>query len=164
MGGHSYGLGHPALHQNLPPGFPASVPGSMPPVFPLSQDTPTQLVILPSEPTAHAAPHTLADVMDQASLWPPMYGARGPAPHMQHPGQLPVYARPQFLRQPELYTLQQPQPAARAEELREDVGVVAARHVQQLAAHAPSRRGHPGTRGRQRPREGKETPPAAFSS
>ncbi|XP_057391859.1 BAH and coiled-coil domain-containing protein 1 isoform X3 [Balaenoptera acutorostrata] len=109
MGGHSYGLGHPALHQNLPPGFPASVPGSMPPVFPLSQDAPTQLVILPSEPTPHAAPHALADVMDQASLWPPMYGGRGPASHMQHPGQLPVYSRSQFLRQQELYALQQQQ-------------------------------------------------------
>lgn len=55
----SSGLGHPALHQNLPPGFPASVPGSMPSVFPLPQDAPTQLVILPSEPTAHTTPHTL---------------------------------------------------------------------------------------------------------
>ncbi|MXQ87161.1 hypothetical protein E5288_WYG007499 [Bos mutus] len=109
MGGHSYGLGHPALHQNLAPGFPASVPGSMPPVFPLSQETPTQLVILPSEPTPHTAPHALADVMDQASLWPPMYGGRGPASHMQHPGQLPVYSRSQFLRQQELYALQQQQ-------------------------------------------------------
>lgn len=45
-----------------------------------------------------------ADVMDQASLWPPVYGARGPAPHMQHHGQLPVYPRTQFLRQ-DLYTL-----------------------------------------------------------
>ncbi|XP_058417837.1 BAH and coiled-coil domain-containing protein 1 isoform X1 [Diceros bicornis minor] len=109
MGGHSYGLGHPALHQNLPPGFPASVPGSMPSVFPLSQDTPAQLVILPSEPTPHPTPHALADVMDQASLWPPMYGGRGPASHMQHPGQLPVYSRSQFLRQQELYALQQQQ-------------------------------------------------------
>lgn len=55
----SPGLGHPALHQNLPPGFPASVPGSMPPVFPLSQDAPAQLVILPSEPAPHTAPHAL---------------------------------------------------------------------------------------------------------
>ncbi|CAK6438607.1 unnamed protein product [Pipistrellus nathusii] len=108
MGGHSYGLGHPALHQNLPPGFPASVPSSMPSVFPLPQDTPAQLVLLPSEPTPHSAPHALADVMDQASLWPPMYGGRGPASHMQHPGQLPVYSRPQFLRQRELYALQHP--------------------------------------------------------
>lgn len=55
----SSGLGHPALHQNLPPGFPASVPGSMPSVFPLPQDAATQLVILPSEPTPHTTPHTL---------------------------------------------------------------------------------------------------------
>ncbi|XP_011788684.1 PREDICTED: BAH and coiled-coil domain-containing protein 1 [Colobus angolensis palliatus] len=59
MGGHSYGLGHPALHQNLPPGFPASVAGPVPSVFPLPQDAPTQLVILPSEPTPHSAPHAL---------------------------------------------------------------------------------------------------------
>ncbi|XP_073742203.1 BAH and coiled-coil domain-containing protein 1 isoform X1 [Callorhinus ursinus] len=109
MGGHSYGLGHPALHQNLPPGFPTSVPGSVPSVFPLSQDSPAQLVILPSEPAPHTAPHALADVMDQASLWPPMYGGRGPAPHVQHPGQLPVYSRSQLLRQQELYALQQKQ-------------------------------------------------------
>ncbi|XP_053748247.1 LOW QUALITY PROTEIN: BAH and coiled-coil domain-containing protein 1 [Panthera pardus] len=109
MGGHSYGLGHPALHQNLPPGFAASVPGSIPSVFPLSQDSPAQLVILPSEPTPHTAPHALADVMDQASLWPPMYGGRGPASHVQHPGQLPVYSRSQLLRQQELYALQQQQ-------------------------------------------------------
>ncbi|XP_044103187.1 BAH and coiled-coil domain-containing protein 1 isoform X1 [Neovison vison] len=109
MGGHSYGLGHPALHQNLPPGFSTSVPGSMPSVFPLSQDSPAQLVILPSEPTPHTAPHALADVMDQASLWPPMYGGRGPASHVQPPSQLPVYSRPQLLRRQELYALQQQQ-------------------------------------------------------
>lgn len=56
---YSLGLGHPALHQNLPPGFPASVPGSMPSVFPLPQDAAAQLVILPSEPTPHTTPHTL---------------------------------------------------------------------------------------------------------
>nr|XP_054112571.1 BAH and coiled-coil domain-containing protein 1 isoform X4 [Callithrix jacchus] len=120
MGGHSYGLGHPALHQNLPPGFPASVAGPVPSVFPLPQDAPTQLVILPSEPTPHSAPHTLADVMDQASLWPPMYGGRGPASHMQHPGQLPVYSRPQLLRQQELYALQQQQRAAQFQRKPED--------------------------------------------
>uniref|UniRef100_A0A2K5Z0M2 BAH domain and coiled-coil containing 1 n=1 Tax=Mandrillus leucophaeus TaxID=9568 RepID=A0A2K5Z0M2_MANLE len=119
MGGHSYGLGHPALHQNLPPGFPASVAGPVPSVFPLPQDAPTQLVILPSEPTPHSAPHALADVMDQASLWPPMYGGRGPASHMQHPGQLPVYSRPQLLRQQELYALQQ-QRAAQFQRKPED--------------------------------------------
>nr|XP_060620252.1 BAH and coiled-coil domain-containing protein 1 isoform X1 [Anolis sagrei ordinatus]XP_060620253.1 BAH and coiled-coil domain-containing protein 1 isoform X1 [Anolis sagrei ordinatus]XP_060620254.1 BAH and coiled-coil domain-containing protein 1 isoform X1 [Anolis sagrei ordinatus] len=110
MGGHSYGIGHPALHQNLPPGFPASMPSAMQPVFPLSQEPPAQLVILPSEPPAHGAPHTLAaEVMDQASIWPPMYPSRGPSSHLQHTGQLPVYSRSQFLRQQELYALQQQQ-------------------------------------------------------
>ncbi|XP_077184375.1 BAH and coiled-coil domain-containing protein 1 isoform X2 [Paroedura picta] len=109
MGGHSYGIGHPALHQNLPPGFPASMPSAMQPVFPLSQEPPAQLVILPSEPPAHGAPHPLAEVMDQASIWPPMYPSRGPGSHLQHTGQLPVYSRSQFLRQQELYALQQQQ-------------------------------------------------------
>ncbi|XP_059587967.1 BAH and coiled-coil domain-containing protein 1 isoform X5 [Alligator mississippiensis] len=118
MGGHSYGIGHPALHQNLPPGFPASMPSAMQSVFPLSQEPPAQLVILPTEPTAHGAPHTLADVMDQASLWPPMYAGRGPGSHLQHAGQLPVYSRSQFLRQQELYALQQQQRAAQALELQ----------------------------------------------
>uniref|UniRef100_A0A8B9G7W0 BAH domain and coiled-coil containing 1 n=1 Tax=Amazona collaria TaxID=241587 RepID=A0A8B9G7W0_9PSIT len=112
MGGHSYGIGHPALHQNLPPAFPASMPSTMQPVFPLSQDPPAQLVILPTEPPAHGTPHALADVMDQASLWPPMYPGRGPGAHLQHTGQLPVYPRSQFLRQQELYALQQQQQRA----------------------------------------------------
>ncbi|NXW93881.1 BAHC1 protein, partial [Alopecoenas beccarii] len=118
MGGHSYGIGHPALHQNLPPAFPASMPSTMQPVFPLSQDPPTQLVILPTEPPAHSTPHALADVMDQASLWPPMYPGRGPGTHLQHAGQLPVYPRSQFLRQQELYALQQQQRAAQALEIQ----------------------------------------------
>ncbi|KAL7989568.1 hypothetical protein Chor_012234 [Crotalus horridus] len=109
MGGHSYGIGHPALHQNLPPGFPPSMPSAMQPVFPLSQEPPAQLVILPSEPPAHGAPHTLAEVMDQATIWPSMYPSRGPGSHLQHTGQLPVYSRSQFLRQQELYALQQQQ-------------------------------------------------------
>ncbi|XP_041434859.1 BAH and coiled-coil domain-containing protein 1 isoform X2 [Xenopus laevis] len=117
MGGHSYSISHPALHQNLPPGFPTSMPSAMQPVFPLSQEPPAQLVILPPDPSPHTAPHPLADVMDQASLWPPMYPGRGPASHLQHPGQLPVYSRSQFLRQQELYALQQ-QRAAQALDLQ----------------------------------------------
>ncbi|XP_065503760.1 BAH and coiled-coil domain-containing protein 1 [Caloenas nicobarica] len=124
MGGHSYGIGHPALHQNLPPAFPASMPSTMQPVFPLSQEPPAQLVILPTEPPAHSAPHTLADVMDQASLWPPMYPGRGPGTHLQHTGQLPVYPRSQFLRQQELYALQQQQQrAAQALEIQRQAHV-----------------------------------------
>uniref|UniRef100_A0A8C5P1V4 BAH domain and coiled-coil containing 1 n=1 Tax=Jaculus jaculus TaxID=51337 RepID=A0A8C5P1V4_JACJA len=141
MGGHSYGLGHPALHQNLPPGFPASVPGSMPSVFPLPQDASAQLVILPSEPTPHSTPHTLAEVMDQASLWPPMYGGRGPASHMQHPGQLPVYSRSQLLRQQELYR----KPEDRHMELEEHAQEKAPKSTHKPVALTPMAKGTPST-------------------
>ncbi|XP_061740966.1 BAH and coiled-coil domain-containing protein 1 [Nerophis ophidion] len=105
MAGHSYGIGHTALHQNLPPGFSAAMPGPLQPVLPLPQDPSAQLVVLPTEPPAHPATHHL-DVMEQPGLWPPVYGARGPASHMQHPT---MYSRSQFLRQQELYALQQHQ-------------------------------------------------------
>lgn len=44
------------------------------------------------------------DVLEPSGLWPPVYGGRGPPPHLQHH---PVYSRPSFLRQQELYALQQ---------------------------------------------------------
>uniref|UniRef100_A0A8C6T723 BAH domain and coiled-coil containing 1a n=1 Tax=Neogobius melanostomus TaxID=47308 RepID=A0A8C6T723_9GOBI len=103
MTGHSYSIGHSALHQNLPPGFSAAMPGPLQPVLPLPQDP--SLVVLPTEPAAHPATHPL-DVMEQPGLWPPVYGTRGPPSHMQHPA---VYSRSQFLRQQELYSLQHPQ-------------------------------------------------------
>ncbi|KAM9393131.1 BAH and coiled-coil domain-containing protein 1 [Pholidichthys leucotaenia] len=105
MTGHSYGIGHTTLHQNLPPGFSAAMTGPLQPVLPLPQDPSAQLVVLPSEPPTHPATHHL-DVMEQPGLWPPVYGARGPPSHMQHPA---VYSRSQFLRQQELYALQQHQ-------------------------------------------------------
>ncbi|XP_016310428.1 BAH and coiled-coil domain-containing protein 1-like [Sinocyclocheilus anshuiensis] len=104
MSGHSYGIGHTALHQNLPPGFSAAMPAPLQPVVPLPQDPSTQLVVLPSEPATHPATHL--DVMEQPGLWPPVYRARGAHSHMQHPA---VYPRSQFLRQQELYALQQHQ-------------------------------------------------------
>lgn len=104
MTGHSYSLGHTALHQNLPPGFSAAMPAPLQPVLPLTQDPSAQLVVLPSEPATHPATHL--DVMEQSSLWPPVYRARGAHSHMQHPA---VYPRSQFLRQQELYALQQHQ-------------------------------------------------------
>uniref|UniRef100_A0A3Q2Y5Q0 BAH domain and coiled-coil containing 1a n=1 Tax=Hippocampus comes TaxID=109280 RepID=A0A3Q2Y5Q0_HIPCM len=104
MTGHSYGIGHTALHQNLPPGFSTAMPGPLQTVLPLPQDPSAQLVVLPTDAPAHPAPHHL--VMEQPGLWPPVYGARGPASHMQHPT---VYSRSQFLRQQELYALQQHQ-------------------------------------------------------
>ncbi|KAG7242844.1 hypothetical protein INR49_018099 [Caranx melampygus] len=80
MTGHSYaGIGHTALHQNLPPGFSAAMPGPLQPVLPLPQDPSAQLVVLPTEPPAHPATHHL-DVMEQPGLWPPVYGARAHPP------------------------------------------------------------------------------------
>ncbi|KAF1512756.1 BAH and coiled-coil domain-containing protein 1, partial [Eudyptes sclateri] len=72
-----------------------------------------------------------ADVMDQASLWPPMYPGRGPGAHLQHTGQLPVYSRSQFLRQQELYALQQQQRAAQALEIQRQA------HVQRKPEEQP---------------------------
>lgn len=37
------------------------MPSTMQPVFPLSQDPPAQLVILPTEPPAHSTPHALGE-------------------------------------------------------------------------------------------------------
>uniref|UniRef100_A0A4W4HIA2 BAH domain-containing protein n=1 Tax=Electrophorus electricus TaxID=8005 RepID=A0A4W4HIA2_ELEEL len=105
MTGHSYGISHSALHQNLPPGFSAAMPAPLQPVLPLPQDPSAQLVVLPTEPATHPATHHI-DVMDQPGLWPPVYRARGPPSHIQHPA---VYSRSQFLRQQELYALQQHQ-------------------------------------------------------
>ncbi|MGH0138364.1 UNVERIFIED_CONTAM: hypothetical protein FKN15_038505 [Acipenser sinensis] len=62
MTGHSYGLSHAALHQNLPPGFSAAMPSPLQPVLPLPQDPSAQLVVLPSEPPAHPATHHLGTV------------------------------------------------------------------------------------------------------
>ncbi|KAI7802964.1 putative BAH and coiled-coil domain-containing protein 1-like [Triplophysa rosa] len=104
MTGHSYSLGHTALHQNLPPGFSAAMPAPLQSVLPLTQDPSAQLVVLPSEPAQHPPSHL--DVMEQSSLWPQVYRARGAHSHMQHPA---VYPRSQFLRQQELYALQQHQ-------------------------------------------------------
>uniref|UniRef100_A0A096LRC2 BAH domain and coiled-coil containing 1a n=1 Tax=Poecilia formosa TaxID=48698 RepID=A0A096LRC2_POEFO len=107
MTGHSYaGIGHTPLHQNLPPGFSSAMPGPLQPVLPLPQDPSAQLVVLPSEPAPHPAPHHLVDVIEQQGLWPPVYSSRGPPSHMQHPA---VYSRSQFLRQQELYAFQQHQ-------------------------------------------------------
>lgn len=43
------------------------------------------------------------EVLEQSGLWPPVYGARAPPPHLQ---QHPVYSRTSFLQQQELYALQ----------------------------------------------------------
>nr|XP_023672338.1 BAH and coiled-coil domain-containing protein 1-like [Paramormyrops kingsleyae] len=105
MAGHSYGIGHSALHQGLPPGFSTPLPSTLQPVLPLTQDTSTPLVVLPGEPAVHPSAHHL-DVIEQPGLWPPVYSACGAPSHIQHTA---VYSRSQFLRQQELYALQQQQ-------------------------------------------------------
>ncbi|XP_035810869.2 BAH and coiled-coil domain-containing protein 1 isoform X2 [Amphiprion ocellaris] len=93
--GHSYSLSHVGMS----PGFPPGLPSPLQPVLgSLTQDPNSPLVVLPTEPGTH---HHL-DVLEQSSLWPPVYGGRGPPPHLQHH---PVYSR-SFLRQQELYALQ----------------------------------------------------------
>ncbi|KAF7204760.1 BAH domain and coiled-coil containing 1 [Nothobranchius furzeri] len=91
--GHSYGL--------MSPGFPPGLTSPLPPVLgSLAQDPNSQLVVLPAEP----GPHHHIDVLEQSALWPPVYGARGPPPHLQHHT---VYSHTPFLQQQELYALQQ---------------------------------------------------------
>ncbi|XP_048846909.1 BAH and coiled-coil domain-containing protein 1 isoform X2 [Brienomyrus brachyistius] len=118
MAGHSYGIGHSALHQGLPPGFSTPLPSTLQPVLPLAQDPSTPLVVLPGEPAVHPSAHHL-DVIEQPGLWPPVYSACGAPSHIQHTA---VYSRSQFLRQQELYALQQQQQqqqrAAQAMELQ----------------------------------------------
>ncbi|XP_072312360.1 BAH and coiled-coil domain-containing protein 1 [Eucyclogobius newberryi] len=86
---HSYGLNHVGMSNSFPPGLPSSLQPIMDP----------SLVVLPSEPGSH---HPL-DVLEQSGLWS-VYGSRGPPPHLQ---QHPMYSRSSFLRQQELYALQQ---------------------------------------------------------
>ncbi|XP_026172239.1 BAH and coiled-coil domain-containing protein 1 [Mastacembelus armatus] len=94
--GHSYSLSHVGMS----PGFPPGLPSPLQPVLgSLTQDPNSPLMVLPAEPGTH---HHL-DVLEQSGLWPPVYGGRGPPPHLQHH---PVYSRSSFLRQQELYALQ----------------------------------------------------------
>lgn len=71
-----------------------------------------------------------AEVLEQSGLWPPVYGSRGPPPHLQHH---PVYSRSSFLHQPDLYTLQQQHQQRAMEHMqRHSLGQV------EPAARAPS--------------------------
>ncbi|KAL4676902.1 hypothetical protein H8957_008529 [Semnopithecus entellus] len=89
MGGHSYGLGHPALHQNLPPGFPASVPPAPKPpascptpprpsapctlnVCPASSPGPGSRVPSAEEKTGEG-PQSTADIVTSEPDLPPGY-------------------------------------------------------------------------------------------
>lgn len=61
------------------------------------------------------------DVLEQPGLWPPLYGGRGPPPHLQHH---PVYSRSSFLQQQDLYALQQHQQRAIEHMQRHSLGQV----------------------------------------
>uniref|UniRef100_A0A8C6MF00 BAH domain and coiled-coil containing 1 n=1 Tax=Nothobranchius furzeri TaxID=105023 RepID=A0A8C6MF00_NOTFU len=105
LGADSVAHAHPMLNhlfiKNLHPGFPPGLTSPLPPVLgSLAQDPNSQLVVLPAEP----GPHHHIDVLEQSALWPPVYGARGPPPHLQHHT---VYSHTPFLQQQELYALQQ---------------------------------------------------------
>ncbi|XP_076007711.1 BAH and coiled-coil domain-containing protein 1 isoform X2 [Genypterus blacodes] len=141
--GHSYSLGHVGMS----PGFPAGLPSPLQPVIgSLSQDPNSQLVVLPTEP----GPHHHLDVLEQSGLWPPVYGGRGPPPHLQHH---PVYSRSSFLRQQELYALQHQhhqQQRAMEHMQRHSLGQtstpspgVCPSSRQSPCYHSPSRRQHP---------------------
>ncbi|XP_077359899.1 BAH and coiled-coil domain-containing protein 1 isoform X1 [Festucalex cinctus] len=95
--GHSYSLNHVGMSASFPPGLASPL---QPVLGSLTQDPSSPLMVLPTEP----GPHHHLDVLEQSGLWPPVYGARGPPPHLQHH---PVYSRSSFLRQQELYALQQ---------------------------------------------------------
>ncbi|KAG7506255.1 BAH and coiled-coil domain-containing 1 [Solea senegalensis] len=115
--GHSYGLSHVGMS----PGFPTGLPSPLQPVLgSLTQDPNSPLVVLPTEP----GPHHHLDVLEQSGLWPPVYGARGP-PHLQHH---PVYSRSSFLRQQELYALQQQQHQHRAMEHMQHHSIAQRKH------------------------------------
>ncbi|XP_077482369.1 BAH and coiled-coil domain-containing protein 1 isoform X2 [Stigmatopora argus] len=93
-GSPSLWMGHSYLGMSA--SFPPGLPGPLQPVL----DPGSPLMVLPTEP----GPHHHLDVLEPSGLWPPVYGGRGPPPQLQHH---PVYSRSSFLRQQELYALQQ---------------------------------------------------------
>ncbi|XP_077595697.1 BAH and coiled-coil domain-containing protein 1 [Stigmatopora nigra] len=93
-GSPSLWMGH--SYMGMSASFPPGLPGPLQPVL----DPGSPLMVLPTEP----GPHHHLDVLEPSGLWPPVYGSRGPPPQLQHH---PVYSRSSFLRQQELYALQQ---------------------------------------------------------
>lgn len=93
--GHSYGLSHVGMSNGFPPGLSSPL---QPILGSLTPDPSAPLVVLPTEPGSH---HPL-DVLEHSAMWS-VYAGRGP-PHLQHH---PMYSRSSFLRQQELYALQQ---------------------------------------------------------
>ncbi|KAG7459991.1 hypothetical protein MATL_G00216470 [Megalops atlanticus] len=101
--GSPYGLGHPSLHQGLPPGYPPTLPGSIPPPYQFARDPQSgQLLVIPTE----HLPHYAAELMERAPpLWSAVYPPAGGS--LQHAQQLQLLSQQQLLRQQELYMIQQ---------------------------------------------------------
>ncbi|XP_060799022.1 trinucleotide repeat-containing gene 18 protein isoform X3 [Neoarius graeffei] len=101
--GSPYGLGAPSLHQPLPPGYPPTLPGSIPQAYQFARDPQTgQLVVIPTE----HLPHYTAEMLERGPpLWPAVYPPAGSS--LQHAHQLQLLSHQQLVRQQELYMIQQ---------------------------------------------------------
>lgn len=102
LSGSPYSLGPSSLHQTLPPGYPPSLPGSMPPPYQFARDPQSgQLIVIPSE----HLPHYGGDVLERgAPVWSGVYGTTST---LQHAAQLQLLSQQQILRQHELLMIQQ---------------------------------------------------------
>ncbi|XP_017309890.1 trinucleotide repeat-containing gene 18 protein isoform X2 [Ictalurus punctatus] len=101
--GSPYGLGAPSLHQPLPPGYPPTLPGSIPQAYQFARDPQTgQLVVIPTE----HLPHYTAEMLERGPpLWSAVYPPAGSS--LQHAHQLQLLSHQQLVRQQELYMIQQ---------------------------------------------------------
>ncbi|KAF5899275.1 trinucleotide repeat-containing 18 protein isoform X1, partial [Clarias magur] len=101
--GSPYGLGAPSLHQPLPPGYPPTLPGSIPQAYQFARDPQTgQLVVIPTEHLSHYT----AEMLERGPpLWPAVYPPAGSS--LQHAHQLQLLSHQQLVRQQELYMIQQ---------------------------------------------------------
>ncbi|KAJ8253792.1 hypothetical protein COCON_G00204040 [Conger conger] len=98
-----YGLGPPSLHQGLPPGYPQTLPGSIPPPYQFARDPQSgQLLVIPTE----HLPHYAAELMERSPpLWPSLYPSASSS--LQHAQELHLLSQQQLLRQQELLMIQQ---------------------------------------------------------
>ncbi|KAG5831870.1 hypothetical protein ANANG_G00284660 [Anguilla anguilla] len=114
LSGSPYGLGPPSLHQGLPPGYPPTLPGSMPPPYQLARDPQSgQLVVIPTE----HLPHYAAELMERSPRCG--RGCTRAGASLQHAQELHLLSQQQLLRQQELLMIQQQ--AAQVMELQRSV-------------------------------------------
>lgn len=66
----SSGLGPSPLHQTLPPGYPPSLPGSMPPPYQFARDPQSgQLIVIPAEHLPHYGTKAAACLWESQNIW-----------------------------------------------------------------------------------------------